>query len=458
MGSNPGSDSPLRRRMHVLERAHAANMSNHSSLSAQAGSPPYSERGRRPAVVEDDDYVTDESASGSTEYSDAEANTTQATSPPPSPTMHKGVHFNDSEEDSLDELQRRATRKRKWYQFDMAVIIALISPLGNLLTGGDLVKNLVYVLLLLFYLHQVVEAPWDMYHRARPRRHPSPLPPDASPTEILYRQKAESELHRIEVFFLLCTTLSPFIGAYLLRHVLLAIAGRDVLSWFSTTLFVLATGMRPWSQVLDRLQNRVDALHDIVHIVPPPSQRHAQEIADLRAQVEALQKSVLQARQETDDAYDYIDEAIEATEKNVKRHEKRCDKNEQRMRDLEVVVDTLKGKLKRMPLSPLNLKSTSKASRVWDYLFPSQVSPPKTKLQYPPSASPKYSMYSFTQSSDRLESIPEHGVLSECASVVETSVTLPVRIAGSAVKGVWGLATLPMRLTMQVVFGARRRD
>lgn len=160
MGSNSSSDSPLRRRMNVLERAHAANMSAHSSLSAQAGSPPYSERGR-PAVVEDDDYVTDESASGSTEYSDVDANTTQATSPPPSPTMHKGVHFNDSEDDGLDERQRRATRKRKWYQFDMAVIIALVSPLGNLLTGGDLVKNLVYVLLLLFYLHQVVEGVWS---------------------------------------------------------------------------------------------------------------------------------------------------------------------------------------------------------------------------------------------------------------------------------------------------------
>lgn len=288
-----------------------------------------------------------------------------------------------------------------------------------------------------------------MYHRARPRRHASPLPPNASPTEILYRQKAESELHRIEVFFLLCTTLSPFIGAYLLRHVLLAIAGRDVLSWFSTTLFVLATGMRPWSQVLDRLQNRIDALHDIVHIVPPPSQRHAQEIADLRAQVEALQKSVLQARQETDDAYDYIDEAIEATEKNVKRHEKRCDKNEQRMRDLEVVVDTLKGKVKRMPLTPLNLKSSSRASKVWDYLFASQ--PVKGKPQYPPSASPKYSLHSFTQSSERLESIPENG---EC---VETSVMLPVKLAGSAVRGAWGLATLPMRLALQVVFGARRK-
>lgn len=44
------------------------------------------------------------------------------------------------------------------------------------------------------------------------------------------------------------------------------------LTWFSTGLFVLATGLRPWRHLIQLLTNRADSLHDIVHhpIVPSP--------------------------------------------------------------------------------------------------------------------------------------------------------------------------------------------
>ena len=46
---------------------------------------------------------------------------------------------------------------RAWYEFDLAVIVALVSPIGNWLTGGDHVKNLFLILLLIFYLHHLIE-------------------------------------------------------------------------------------------------------------------------------------------------------------------------------------------------------------------------------------------------------------------------------------------------------------
>lgn len=33
--------------------------------------------------------------------------------------------------------------RRAWYEFDLAVVVALVSPIGSWLTGGDHVKNLV---------------------------------------------------------------------------------------------------------------------------------------------------------------------------------------------------------------------------------------------------------------------------------------------------------------------------
>lgn len=47
---------------------------------------------------------------------------------------------------------------KAWYEFDLAVIIALASPIGNWLTGGDHVKKLVLITLVVYYLHQIIES------------------------------------------------------------------------------------------------------------------------------------------------------------------------------------------------------------------------------------------------------------------------------------------------------------
>ena len=47
---------------------------------------------------------------------------------------------------------------RAWYEFDLAVVVALVSPIGNWLTGGDHIKNLLLIVLLIFYLHQIIES------------------------------------------------------------------------------------------------------------------------------------------------------------------------------------------------------------------------------------------------------------------------------------------------------------
>lgn len=53
--------------------------------------------------------------------------------------------------------RREPTSTTTWLGLDISIIIALVSPIGNLLTGGDHVKNLLLLLLLIYYLHQLVE-------------------------------------------------------------------------------------------------------------------------------------------------------------------------------------------------------------------------------------------------------------------------------------------------------------
>jgi hypothetical protein len=58
-------------------------------------------------------------------------------------------------------------QKPAWYSFDLPVALALVAPLGNVLTGGDHVRNVLLLGLLVYFLHQVIEGA-----RAAPRPAP----------------------------------------------------------------------------------------------------------------------------------------------------------------------------------------------------------------------------------------------------------------------------------------------
>ena len=113
-------------------------------------------------------------------------------------------------------LSPMSPSSRAWYGFN--------------LTGGDHIKNLLIVLLI-FYLHQIIEStslssplllptltdshtpykvPWDLYQKSRPRRRsPSlpPPPPSADSPETTYRTYATSELRSFELSLLFLTFL-----------------------------------------------------------------------------------------------------------------------------------------------------------------------------------------------------------------------------------------------------------
>lgn len=69
--------------------------------------------------------------------------------PPPTPAQSSGEL---AEADLSDAVNERA-----WYEFDLSVVLALLSPIANWLTGSDHVKNILLILLLVFYLHQIIE-------------------------------------------------------------------------------------------------------------------------------------------------------------------------------------------------------------------------------------------------------------------------------------------------------------
>jgi hypothetical protein len=77
-------------------------------------------------------------------------------SPPARPPARSPLEQNENGSSERFQNVERDNSKG-WYEFDLSVIVALVSPIGNWLTGGDYIKNLLLILLLIFYLHQIIE-------------------------------------------------------------------------------------------------------------------------------------------------------------------------------------------------------------------------------------------------------------------------------------------------------------
>lgn len=143
---------------------------------------------------------------------------------------------------------------------------------------------------------------------------------------------AETELRRQELFLLLVTAVSPLLGATFLKHILTALGERESLSWFSTTLFVLATGIRPWTHLLGRIQGRTEALHDAIHY--PPEKIAAEDAstnAALLRRVDALEQEVHELGERAalaerlQEVCDDLSEALGELERDGKRNERKAD-------------------------------------------------------------------------------------------------------------------------------------
>ncbi|TFK37016.1 hypothetical protein BDQ12DRAFT_736437 [Crucibulum laeve] len=225
----------------------------------------------------------------------------------------------------------RATRA--WYEFDLAVVVALVSPVGNWLTGGDHIKNLLLVLFLIFYLHQIIEVPWNLYQSARPV-HPR------SPAKTPYA----AQLRTLEIFFFIMTLMSPFLGAILLQYASRTLLGDDSVTWFSVGLFVLATAIRPFTHLAERLSERTEELQALSKPSSDDEGANAssKEVDQLKARVANLEKSLAKLKSRThgssEEVYSYIDDALDTLEKSIRKQQRRFDRNESRVLALE---DTL---------------------------------------------------------------------------------------------------------------------
>ncbi|KAH9976679.1 hypothetical protein BGW80DRAFT_1456794 [Lactifluus volemus] len=256
-----------------------------------------------------------------------------------------------------DELPNRRSRSSSWTDLDLSVIVVIITPFVNWLTGSDHLKNLFLVLFLIVYLQQLIQVPWELYNAARRRRpHPSfqslHLQESDEAAINVNTRRAADELRRHEFAYLFISMITPFVGAALLRTVLELVNGVDSISWFSTTLFVLAAGIRPWGHLISRLREHTTSLHDSIHYPSPDTQLIAdsrlQTVVDRVVSLEqelSMVKRAMALRAHVEDVHDDINRALENAAHAIRKQERKSDStrisNDARLATLEKAVSRI---------------------------------------------------------------------------------------------------------------------
>ena len=108
------------------------------------------------------------------------------------------------------------------------------------------------------------------------------------------------------------TVLSPFFGAMLLEYISKPLLGKSTGGWFNTTLFVLATGMRPWAHVVERVRGRVE---DLKTFVDAHEENRGQVTDELVMRLERMEsrfeKMMKKRNEEYQKVLGYVDEVVE---------------------------------------------------------------------------------------------------------------------------------------------------
>ncbi|KAG6377732.1 hypothetical protein JVT61DRAFT_14504 [Boletus reticuloceps] len=371
--------------------------------------------------------------------------------------------------------------ERAWYEFDLSVVLALLSPIANWLTGSDHVKNILLILLLVFYLHQIIEGgssslvsfsvfygnddisvPWSLYLASRPRRALHTLPKEYSSIADKYRRATLSDLHTLEIFYLTLSILSPFLGATLLRTVVVSFAGPSTVSWFSLSLFVLATGMRPWKHGIQRLRQRTSDLHTIIHYPPSDTQKMEALVARVAQLESELKSSRKRSEYVNSEMYEHVEDAIEMIEIAARRQEKKAEVSkafvEGRLVKLEQNVEALLERVEIRADQPALYRIMAQISTPVSALieFLSPILPTwilvrsRGSVSRSPRSSPKMGR---SRTSIKLETIPEVATFQPKSST-RSPRYLQIPGLGLALR-IGDLATFPLRRIVAYLLAGR---
>uniref|UniRef100_A0A1D1XN81 Uncharacterized protein n=1 Tax=Anthurium amnicola TaxID=1678845 RepID=A0A1D1XN81_9ARAE len=235
---------------------------------------------------------------------------------------HRDRSNNQEMPTSPPEMRDPTTDSFSSHAYSWPIAFAVVPPMGALIYGkSDVWSDFLLLLLIAFYLYNIIKVPWELYYAARTRRVINENQ-TADPAQEEQRNQASKDLRRQELWALLLVIASPIIGGYALHGAKMYLNYDKYISHFNIVLFVFAAGIRPLMHIASLAKNRTLHLQEQVHY---PST----EVELLKRRVQHLEYEFSQLRRGTatkrdiNSVRDGFEPTLSQLHKTVKRYEKK---------------------------------------------------------------------------------------------------------------------------------------
>ena len=109
--------------------------------------------------------------------------------------------------------------------------------------------------------------------------------------------------------------------------------------------------MKPWSHLVERIRTRTGELHDLIHYPTPHSSSAAH--SDLEMSVLELERNLRKMGKRVggvvDEVYESVGEAVDGVQHSLKKQERKSEKSEGKVREVDEVVGGMNAKLNKSP-------------------------------------------------------------------------------------------------------------
>ncbi|KAG0207403.1 hypothetical protein BGX28_001342 [Mortierella sp. GBA30] len=208
------------------------------------------------------------------------------------------------------------------------ILFAVLPPLGALVFGkSDIFSDILTLILIAFFLYNIIKVPWELYYAARTRRVLlSSASVNSAPVDPVLeqrRQSAAASLRRQELFSLLLVLGSPFLGGYTLQYLKTFFSSyEDYLSALNIELFIIASGIRPLTHLISLLKARALHLQEQVHYPDMEVEQLKRKVVSIEQELSLLRRAFATKR-DVLQVQDSVEPTLHQLTKQIKRHDKK---------------------------------------------------------------------------------------------------------------------------------------
>ncbi|CAH1761594.1 4916_t:CDS:2 [Entrophospora sp. SA101] len=227
------------------------------------------------------------------------------------------------------EIVRDSTTPESFssHAYSWPILFAVIPPMGALIFGkSDVWSDFLLLLLIAFYLYNIIKVPWELYYAARSKRlmHENTFKGQTlDSTQKAIKNQLAKELQSHELSALILVIASPIIGGYALHGAKTYLTDYDqYISHFNIVLFVFAAGIKPLMHIASLAKIKTLRLQEQIHYPSTEVEVLKRQIQHLEYEFSQIRKG-LATKRDINSIRDGFEPTISQLNKTVRKYEKK---------------------------------------------------------------------------------------------------------------------------------------